>query len=939
MKSMKKHFLSLLTLFLPLFSVGFGSWSIEAREAATSKEMKVSSSTRAPVAYIGNTYFATLDKALEQASGNTTADKIYVIPGTNPSITKNATVKKGDELLLPTSGTTTIVRKEAENDDFSDTSDASIKTYRKNQISLAKGVVLTLEGVLEIGGSIGVSTSRSHQRPTGHTGGDYCEILMAENSRIDCVGEGAKIDCGGYIKEDTNGNGSSVNIKEKGQLYLPMVVYDYGGGGDVSGKTGKNLFPFCVYDFPNIRPQINCYSSAKVECYMDMYVKLSGHNVVEFNLVNSTGALFNLQEGSFVSLKYNPKDPKYTRYADQKQGATNITFHGNVNADALTFDVAGDSLETAKMMFPYSYKFNVVIADGSTTFNAKVKIMSGCRFTVNPGASLTFNQNTIIYDKYIRNSVDDSNLPKNLGAGRLFVNGTLNLNAAFGGLIETSSDTGAIHTGDQFENNIYSLEGYKSGQSNPFTETGTLQGEAKIYLEKHAEENKTILEKRSYISKGSSEGNSYWLNSEPCIHLSTKQFDAGTYATPTYSVFISTDNGATFTEKSGSPTSVPCQIGTQYYIQFQDNITGYINAKGSEIQVSSLPAKSETYTIEDYRDVNIVILPTKISDETPTLTSVTISADKLETGPGENGSFILTATKYEPSNAIVKSYLWSCAQGGSFDHPDRQTTLLSVPAAGDNDVKYTVTCTLTDSTGKSVQSEPLTITAKKKDSCIEIGSLITMADGTTQKVEELRIGDNVRTWDFETGSYASRPIILIEKQLTYTKVTTIHFDDGTSLNIIGEQTFFDVDKKDYVVLDSSNIDSYRGTRIMAGGSSVSIKTIVDSSSIMKATTAYELITAFDYNFFANGTMTLTPLAPSHTFFDVNDSYQYDPSAKANDISTYGLYTYDDFRDELSESQFVATNCAYWKVAVGKGYVTEEYVHEVITLFKSFDHSD
>lgn len=651
MKSMKKHFLSLLALFLPLFSVGFGSWSIEAREATTSKEMKVSSSTRAPVAYIGNTYFATLDKALEWASGNDTADKIYVIPGTNPSITKNATVKKGDELLLPTSGTTTIVRKEAENDDFSDTSDASIKTYRKNQISLAKGIVLTLEGVLEIGGSIGVSTSRSHQRPTGHTGGDYCEILMAENSRIDCVGDGAKIDCGGYIKEDTNCNGSSVNIKEKGQLYLPMVVYDYGGGSDVLGKQKGDLFPFCVYDFPNIRPQINCHSSAIVECYIDMYA-LTGHHPVEFNLVNSTGALFNLQEGSFVSLKYNPKNPKYTRYADQEQGATNITFHGNVNADALTFKVAGYSIETAKMMFPYSYKFNVIVADGSTTFNAKVKIMSGCRFTVNPGASLTFNQDTIIYDRYIRNSVEDSNLPKNLGPGRLFVNGTLNLNAAFGGLIETSSDTGAIYTGEKFVSNISSREGYGVKYwiiSAKLVETETMQENAMIYFEKHAEENKTILEKYSYISKGSSDENSYWLKAVD-NQLNAKEFDAG-------------------------------------------------------------------------------------------------------------------------------------------------------------------------------------------------------------------------------------------------------------------------------------------------GSSVSIKTIVDSSSIMKATTAYELITAFDYNFFANGTMTLTPLAPSHTFFDVNDSYQYDPSAKANDISTYGLYTYDDFRDELSESQFVATNCAYWKVAVGKGYVTEEYVHEVIALFKSLDHSD
>ena len=57
---------------------------------------------------------------------------------------------------------------------------------------------------------------------------------------------------------------------------------------------------------------------------------------------------------------------------------------------------------------------------------------------------------------------------------------------------------------------------------------------------------------------------------------------------------------------------------------------------------------------------------------------------------------------------------------------------------------------------------------------------------------------------------------------------------------------------------------------------------------------------------------------------------------AQDIETYGLYTYEDFADYVSEEVFNAFPFKYFKVAVGKGEFTFE---ELLVLIEFYNSSE
>ena len=53
---------------------------------------------------------------------------------------------------------------------------------------------------------------------------------------------------------------------------------------------------------------------------------------------------------------------------------------------------------------------------------------------------------------------------------------------------------------------------------------------------------------------------------------------------------------------------------------------------------------------------------------------------------------------------------------------------------------------------------------------------------------------------------------------------------------------------------------------------------------------------------------------------------------AEDIETYGLYTYADFEGLIEEDAFELYNAAYLKIAVGKGYITWDDILDLIDIY-------
>ena len=70
------------------------------------------------------------------------------------------------------------------------------------------------------------------------------------------------------------------------------------------------------------------------------------------------------------------------------------------------------------------------------------------------------------------------------------------------------------------------------------------------------------------------------------------------------------------------------------------------------------------------------------------------------------------------------------------------------------------------------------------------------------------------------------------------------------------------------------------------------------------------------------------------FFEYDENMKYVEESMQRDIEKYGLYTYDDFAEYVSEEVFNAFPFKYFKVAVGKGLITYEYILELIEFYNS-----
>ena len=64
-------------------------------------------------------------------------------------------------------------------------------------------------------------------------------------------------------------------------------------------------------------------------------------------------------------------------------------------------------------------------------------------------------------------------------------------------------------------------------------------------------------------------------------------------------------------------------------------------------------------------------------------------------------------------------------------------------------------------------------------------------------------------------------------------------------------------------------------------------------------------------------------------FEVGENMKYDEEKMQEDIEKYGLFTYEEFADLVTEEQFYALNAPYVKVAVGKGIITMDDLYRII----------
>ena len=258
---------------------------------------------------------------------------------------------------------------------------------------------------------------------------------------------------------------------------------------------------------------------------------------------------------------------------------------------------------------------------------------------------------------------------------------------------------------------------------------------------------------------------------------------------------------------------------------------------------------------------------------------------------------------------------------------------------------YTDSAYKTKITSTNGYAKNLTLYAKiEKESgwpCITRDTLITLANGSHKRVDELTGNELLLVWDHVTGSYTSAKIAYIvchDDIDVEHKVTKLRFSDSSYIEIIGEHVFFDSTLNKYVAIDEFNVNNYIGHNFLKqGDNKLEIITLVSSETYSRATRSYEVVTDKHLINFTNGILSTSAyLDPLLNVFDLIDNYQYDLVQMQEDIETYGLYTYEDFEGLIAEEAFEMYNAKYLKVAVGKGYITWEDILLLIDIYYDVD---
>lgn len=236
----------------------------------------------------------------------------------------------------------------------------------------------------------------------------------------------------------------------------------------------------------------------------------------------------------------------------------------------------------------------------------------------------------------------------------------------------------------------------------------------------------------------------------------------------------------------------------------------------------------------------------------------------------------------------------------------------------------------------------VTISASSSN-CVAAGTLITLADGSQKKVEDLTGDELLLVWNLETGTFDAAPIVFIDSdaECEY-EIINLIFSDGTEVKVISEHAFWDYDLNEYVYLDRY-AGKYIGhwfnkqTTDDDGNFANTAVQLTDVVITYEVTSAYSPVTYSHLCYYVNGMLSMPGgISGLFNIFEVDpDTMMYDREAMEADIAEYGLFTYEDFEGLISEEVFEAFNGKYLKVAIGKGILTWDDIFYLVERYSQF----
>jgi hypothetical protein len=135
--------------------------------------------------------------------------------------------------------------------------------------------------------------------------------------------------------------------------------------------------------------------------------------------------------------------------------------------------------------------------------------------------------------------------------------------------------------------------------------------------------------------------------------------------------------------------------------------------------------------------------------------------------------------------------------------------------------------------------------------CLAEGTLITLADGNTKKIEDINYSDMLSVWNFDEGNFDSALPLWIKKAEVTNRFNLLEFSDGSSLKTINQHRIFNKEMSafTYPMTEDTPIGT---TTFNVAGEEV---TLIGKRVVNEKINYYNVITRHHMNLFANGILT------------------------------------------------------------------------------------
>ena len=418
---------------------------------------------------VGNNYY-TIEDALDVATSgqtifvlNDTAFASQEIAGVLYNDVKFKTVKTGVTLLLPFNENDTVghigAGKEG-SDNYKATAalTGTAKLYRT--LVIPEGIEVIVNGKLIVGAQTGTTAAGGVQNGVR---GNYCEISLGGTITLN----NATLEVYGYIKGNGEITANNTTVIEN------LCITGWLGGRESAGRyigDGKSLitstnvnnpvqFPFSHYELRSVQLSITLHKGSKHQGYVKIATSAIAGISAQINEAWLTFVSSDSNESSGL-VRMKSSDAKVVKTF--KGGRVGIETYGSVEDGytSITLKVATMtiSMTSEKVFFPICGKTDIVIKSGTFTQKYKYKLMPGSTLTIENGATFNQNGSIVVYTGDFKD-VTDTHYPSGLGDARFTVDGTLNINGAFGGKVLSTTAGKVVVGANTTITDVYSPEG------------------------------------------------------------------------------------------------------------------------------------------------------------------------------------------------------------------------------------------------------------------------------------------------------------------------------------------------------------------------------------------------------------------------------------------------------------------------------------------------